>query len=157
MPKRTDYKMNLDIPTYQKINNSFRKRLIYHSGIDCGFFVELNYMLNAMLYCLEKGYRFQLYSEDANYGTGYYHQEFNRLAPQERKDAIIRLLASVDILLHSRAFIGTITSGPSVFIMKVRADEPSVTAIDCLREMLPDCLSLTIDERATISREMMTR
>ena len=354
MPKRTDYKMNLDIPTYQKINNSFRKRLIYHSGIDCGFFVELNYMLNAMLYCLEKGYRFQLYSEDANYGTGigwteyfapfceevheslhhqfnlhrppswrrvirnaiktkslsfvfwklkfaaksirghwlaykaygeyvrlsqdvayhsskhyhipaldlngtytetyamlarmiwqpqpelkqqiadtkrhlslpqvysgihirggdkaqearlitgkrliealrpndgdcifaladnynqldivrsgfpqlrimslcqphetgYYHQEFNRLAPQEKKDAIIRLLASVDILLHSRAFIGTITSGPSVFIMKVRADEPSVTAIDCLREMLPDCLSLTIDERATISREMMTR
>ena len=142
MPKRTDYKMNLDIPTYQKINNSFRKRLIYHSGIDCGFFVELNYMLNAMLYCLEKGY---------------YHQEFNRLAPQEKKDAIIRLLASVDILLHSRAFIGTITSGPSVFIMKVRADEPSVTAIDCLREMLPDCLSLTIDERATISREMMTR
>lgn len=134
--------MNLDIPTYQKINNSFRKRLIYHSGIDCGFFVELNYMLNAMLYCLEKGY---------------YHQEFNRLAPQEKKDAIIRLLASVDILLHSRAFIGTITSGPSVFIMKVRADEPSVTAIDCLREMLPDCLSLTIDERATISREMMTR
>ena len=142
MQKRTDYKMNLDIPTYQKINNSFRKRLIYHSGIDCGFFVELNYMLNAMLYCLEKGY---------------YHQEFNRLAPQEKKDAIIRLLASVDILLHSRAFIGTITSGPSVFIMKVRADEPSVTAIDCLREMLPDCLSLTIDERATISREMMTR
>ena len=142
MQKRTDYKMNLDIPTYQKINNSFRKRLIYHSGIDCGFFVELNYMLNAMLYCLE---------------TGYYHQEFNRLAPQEKKDAIIRLLASVDILLHSRAFIGTITSGPSVFIMKVRADEPSVTAIDCLREMLPDCLSLTIDERATISREMMTR
>ena len=62
--------MNLDISTYQKINNSFRKRLIYHSGVDCGFFVEMNYMINAMLYCLAKGYRFQLYSEDANYGMG---------------------------------------------------------------------------------------
>ena len=339
----------LELSTYQKINNSFRKRLIYHSGIDCGFFVELNYMLNAMLYCLEKGYQFQLYSDDANYGTGtgwteyyapfceevhesfhrqfnlhrppswlriiknvmrtkspsfivwklkltvkslighglayraygeyvrlsqdvasnsnknyhiaalglqcsyteayamlarmiwqpqaelkekiadakirlslsqeysgiqirggdkaqearlitgkrliealhpkdgdcifaladnylqldivrsefpqlhilslcqphesgYYHQEFDRLAPQEKKESIIRLLTSVDILLCSKAFRGTITSGPSVFIMKVRAGEPSVTAIDCPREMFPDCLSLSIDKRAAISR-----
>lgn len=339
----------LELSTYQKVNNSFRKKLIYHSGIDCGFFVELNYMLNAMLYCLEKGYRFQLYSDDANYGTGtgwteyfapfckevhesfhrqfnlhrppswlriikivmrtkspsfivwklkltvkslighglayraygeyvrlsqdlasnsnknyhipalglqcsyteaygmlarmiwqpqtelqekiadaknrlsipqvysgiqirggdkaqearlitgkrliealhpkdgdcifaladnylqldivrsefpqlhilslcqphesgYYHQEFDLLAPQEKKESIIRLLTSVDILLRSKDFRGTITSGPSVFIMKVRAGEPSVTAIDCPREMLPDCLSLTIDKRAAISR-----
>ena len=339
----------LDLSTYQKVNKSFHKRLIYHSGIDCGFFVELNYMLNAMLYCLEKGYQFQLYSDDANYGTGtgwteyfapfceevheafhhqfnlhrppswrriiknvmrtkspsfivwklkltvkslighglaykaygehvrlsqdvasnssknyhipalglqcsyteayamlarmiwqpqaelkemitaakirlsipqvysgiqirggdkaqearlitgrrliealhpkngdyifaladnylqleivrsefpqlhilslcqphesgYYHQEFNRQAPQEKKESIIRLLVSMDILLHSSSFIGTITSGPSVFVMKVRADESNVTAIDCLREMLPDCLSLTIDKRAAISR-----
>lgn len=341
--------MNLDISTYQKINNSFRKRLIYHSGVDCGFFVEMNYMINAMLYCLAKGYRFQLYSEDANYGTGigwteyfapfceevheafhrkynlhrpptwrrvirnviktrslsfvfwklkimlkslmghwlafrtygeyvrlsqdvayepdkyyhipalcldgsyteayamlarmiwqpqpevkqqiaeaklslalpqvysgiqirggdkaqearlitgkrlieallpqdgdyifaladnytqleivrsefphlhivslcqpqekgYFHQEFNRMTSLEKKQSIIRLLVSMDILLHSSAFIGTITSGPSVFIMKVRADESSVTAIDCPRKMLPDCLSLTIDKRAAISR-----
>lgn len=346
--------MNLDISTYQKINNSFRKRLIYHSGVDCGFFVEMNYMINAMLYCLAKGYRFQLYSEDANYGTGkgwteyfvpfseevhesfhckynlhrppqwkriiknvirtrsisfvfwklkfmqkslmghwlafrtygeyvrlsqdvayepdkyyhipalgldgsytevyamlarmiwqpqpevkqqiaeaklslslpqvysgiqirggdkaqearlitgkrlieallpqdgdcifaladnytqleivrsefphlhivslcqpqekgYFHQEFNRMTPLEKKQSIIRLLVSMDILLHSSAFIGTITSGPSIFIMKVRADESSVTAIDCPHYMFPDCLSLSIDERASISREMMTR
>lgn len=341
--------MNLDISTYQKINNSFRKRLIYHSGVDCGFFVEMNYMINAMLYCLAKGYRFQLYSEDANYGMGkgwteyftpfceevhesfhckynlhrppqwkriiknvirtrslsfvfwklkfmqkslmghwlaykaygeyvrlsqdvaynsdkhyhipsvginctyieayamlarmiwqpqpevkqqiaeaklslslpqvysgiqirggdkaqearlitgkrlieallpqdgdcifaladnytqleivrsefphlhivslcqpqekgYFHQEFNRMTPLEKKQSIIRLLVSMDILLHSSAFIGTITSGPSVFIMKVRAGEPSVTAIDCPHYMFPDCLSLTIDKRAAISR-----
>ena len=346
--------MNLDISTYQKINNSFRKRLIYHSGVDCGFFVEMNYMINAMLYCLAKGYRFQLYSEDANYGTGkgwteyftpfceevhesfhhkynlhrppqwkriiknvirtrslsfvfwklkfmqkslmghwlafrtygeyvrlsqdvayepdkyyhipalgldgsytevyamlarmiwqpqpevkqqiaeaklslslpqvysgiqirggdkaqearlitgkrlieallpqdgdcifaladnytqleivrsefphlhivslcqpqekgYFHQEFNRMTPLEKKQSIIRLLVSMDILLHSSAFIGTITSGPSIFIMKVRADESSVTAIDCPHYMFPDCLSLSIDERASISREMMIR
>ena len=346
--------MNLDISTYQKINNSFRKRLIYHSGIDCGFFVEMNYMINAILYCLAKGYRFQLYSEDANYGTGkgwteyftpfceevhesfhhkynlhrppqwkriiknvirtrslsfvfwklkfmqkslmghwlayraygeyvrlsqdvayntenyyyipsiginctyteayamlarmiwqpqsevkqqiadaklrlslpnvysgvqirggdkaqearlitgkrliealhpkdgdcifaladnytqleivrsefphlhivslcqpqekgYFHQEFNRMTPHEKKQSIIRLLVSMDILLHSNAFIGTITSGPSVFIMKVRADEASITAIDCPQAMFPDCLSLNIDDRATISHETIIK
>jgi hypothetical protein len=59
----------LDLSSYQKVNGSFGKRLIYHAGIDCGFCVELNYMINAMLYCLAKGYRFQLYSDDANFGT----------------------------------------------------------------------------------------
>ena len=58
------------IKDYQKVNKSFRRRLVYHVGKESGFFVELNYMINAMLYCLAKGYRFQLYSEDANFGTG---------------------------------------------------------------------------------------
>ena len=79
------------------------------------------------------------------------------MTPLEKKQSIIRLLVSMDILLHSSAFIGTITSGPSVFVMKVRADESSVTAIDCPHYMFPDCISLSIDERASISREMMTR
>ena len=72
MTSRTDYNnmQQLDLSSYQKVNGSFRRRLIYHAGIDCGFCVELNYMINAMLYCLAKGYRFQLYSEDANFGTG---------------------------------------------------------------------------------------
>ena len=60
----------LEISDYQKLNDSFHKRLVYHVGIDCGFFVELNNMINAILYCLLNGYRFQLYSEDANFGTG---------------------------------------------------------------------------------------
>ena len=344
----------MKVSDYQKVNESFHRRLIYHAGIDCGFFVELNYMVNAMLYCLANGYRFELYSEDANYGTGkgwteyfvpfceevhesfhhkynlhrpptwqrilrnaimtrsfsfifwklkfllkslighwlafwaygevvrlsqnvasepdkyyhipalglngsyteayamlarmiwwpqpevqqqiaearlrlslpcvysgvqirggdkvseaqlisgwqiiqalhpqdgdsifiltdnylelelvrsefpklnivslcqpyetgYHHHEFERLAPEERKESIIRLLVSVDILLHCSAFVGTITSGPSVFLMKVRADDPYVTAIDCPQDMLPDCLTLNIDERAAISRSFMKR
>ena len=60
----------LNLSDWKELNNSFPRRLIYHAGIDCGFTVELNYMLNAMLYCLANGYRFQLYSEDANFGTG---------------------------------------------------------------------------------------
>ena len=60
----------LNLSDWKEFNTSFPRRLIYHVGIDCGFSVELNYMINAMLYCLAKGYRFQLYSEDANFGTG---------------------------------------------------------------------------------------
>ena len=89
--------------------------------------------------------------------TGYHHHEFERLAPEERKESIIRLLVSVDILLHCSAFVGTITSGPSVFLMKVRADDPYVTAIDCPQDMLPDCLTFTIDARTDISRSFMKR
>lgn len=87
--------------------------------------------------------------------TGYYHHEFELLAPQERKESIIRLLVSVDILLHCSAFVGTITSGPSVFLMKVRIDDPYVTAIDCPQDMLLSCLSLNIDDRAIISQKYM--
>ena len=36
----------LDLSSYQKVNGSFRRRLIYHAGIDCGFCVELNYIIN---------------------------------------------------------------------------------------------------------------
>ena len=320
----------LEISDYRKVNESYHRRLIYHAGIDCGVFVELNHMINAMLYCLAKGYRFQLYSEDANFGTGkgwtefflpfceevhepfhhkynlrrqsiwrrilahwlafkkygeyvrlsqdvahepdkfyhipalgiscsyteayamlariiwqpqpevqqrmkdarhrlslpeiysgvqiwegnnttgsrlisgwqiiqalhpqdgecifaladnyqqleivrnefqklrivslcqphetgYHHQAFEHLSPQEKKESVIRLLISVDILLQCCAFVGTITSGPSVFLLKVRADDPCVTAIDCPQDMLPDCLTLNIDERAAISRRFVVR
>lgn len=87
--------------------------------------------------------------------TGYYHREFIRLPPHEKKESIIRLLVSVDILLHSQAFVGTITSGPSVFLMKVRAKDPNVNAVDCPRTMLLSCLSLNIDDRAVISKRFM--
>lgn len=89
--------------------------------------------------------------------TGYRHQAFEHLPAHEKKESIIRLLTSVDILLHCCAFVGTITSGPSVFLLKVRADDPCVTAIDCPQDMLPDCLTLNIDERAAISRRFVIR
>lgn len=340
----------LDLSSYQKVNGSFGKRLIYHAGIDCGFCVELNYMINAMLYCLAKGYRFQLYSEDANFGTGkgwteyfepfceevhetfhhkynlhrpptwrrviknftktrslsfvfwklkfllkslmghwlayraygeyvrlsqdvvsdpdmhyhipalgldgsyyeaytmlaimiwrpqpdvkrqiaetigslslpcvysgvqirggdkakearlisgkqiiealhpadgecifaladnyiklekvrsefpklrivslcqpedqgYFHQTFSSSEPQEKKAAITRLIVSVDLLLHAKKFAGSITTAPSVFIMKQRYAEPTVVAVDCSKDTLESVLTLPIDSRAAISAE----
>ena len=337
--------------SYRRVNEAFRRRMVYHVGVDCGLFVEINYMVDAMLYCLARRIRFQLYSEDANFGTcegwteyflpfceevhesfhhqynfhrppswrrilklckrqkavgpiawklktiaktamgrlmafltykeyvllgqdvsenddhycfpdlgidadyteaygllarmvfrfnpsvqrqatlvraqlsipalydgihirggdkamettlisgeqiiqvlnpkagscvfvltddyrqyqdlqanypdvhfltlcqpeerGYLHKAFSQKSPKSRQEAIVRLLISVDILLHSRSFVGSITTGPSVFVMKQRAADPLVQAVDCPKASLPSSLSLTIDRRADISKKNM--
>jgi len=69
-------RLNLD--SYQQVNESFSRRMVYHVGVDCGFFVEMNYMVNAMIYCLAHRIRFQLYSDDANFGTGVGWTEYFR-------------------------------------------------------------------------------
>ena len=55
---------------YHLLNSSFKKTMIYHIGIDAGFFTEYTYMLHAMLYCLQHKIQFKLYSDDANFGYG---------------------------------------------------------------------------------------
>jgi len=50
---------------YKKINESYRRTLVFHLGVDAGFFSEVNNMLLAMFYCLNKGIRFSLYDRDA--------------------------------------------------------------------------------------------
>lgn len=53
---------------YRLLNSSFKKTMIYHIGIDAGFFTEYTYMLHAILYCLQHKIQFKLYSDDANFG-----------------------------------------------------------------------------------------
>ena len=53
---------------YRLLNSSFKKTMIYHIGIDAGFFTEYTYMIHAMLYCLQHKIQFKLYSDDANFG-----------------------------------------------------------------------------------------
>ena len=43
---------------YHLLNRSFKKTMIYHIGIDAGFFTEYTYMLHAMLYCLQHKIQF---------------------------------------------------------------------------------------------------
>ena len=342
----------LDVMSYRRVNETFRRRMVYHVGVNCGLFVEINYLVNAMLYCLAQRIRFQLYSDDANFGTGigwteyflpfceevhepfhhkynfhrppswrrilklcmrqkamgpiawklkfvmktivghlmafhaykeyvllgqdvpsdpdmhynipelgidgsytyaygllarmiwklqpdilhqkeiyrhklnipsaydgihirggdkatetdlvsgkcimhvlnpmddtcvfiltddyrlyqelqadyphvrfltlcrpeergYLHKAFSHKSPQSRREAIIRLIISADLLLHSRSFVGSITTGPSVFVLKLRADDPLVQAVDCPKEDMPSSLCLTIDVRAAISKRQL--
>lgn len=53
---------------YDSINNSYKKTLVYHLGVDAGFFSEYCNMLYAISYCLLHKIRFTLYSVDANFG-----------------------------------------------------------------------------------------
>ena len=52
---------------YTELNKHFEKTLVFHLGIDAGFFSEYNYMISMILYCLENKVKFKLYSADANF------------------------------------------------------------------------------------------
>lgn len=52
---------------YKRINENFKPVLIFHVGESSGFFSEFNCMILAMLYCLQHGIQFKLYSKDANF------------------------------------------------------------------------------------------
>lgn len=54
---------------YVELNNSFKKTLVFHLGIDAGFFSEYNTMIYMILYCLENKIQFKLYSDDANFSV----------------------------------------------------------------------------------------
>lgn len=72
---------------YQQLNASFKPVLIWHVGVDAGFFAEYSAMLCAMLFCLERRWQFRLYSADANFGHSLgWTDYFAPFCPQETAD-----------------------------------------------------------------------
>jgi hypothetical protein len=61
--------MNELAERYARLNESYGKKLYFHLGVNAGFFSEFNSMLLAVLYSLENGIQFVLYSADANFRT----------------------------------------------------------------------------------------
>ena len=59
--------MELNVKDYNKLNNSFKKKLVFRIGESAGFFSEYNNMVLAMHYCLVNRIRFILNSKDANF------------------------------------------------------------------------------------------
>lgn len=59
--------MNDLLTKYKVLNNSFKKKYIFHIGASAGFYSELCNMIFAILYCLKYEYKFILYSKDANF------------------------------------------------------------------------------------------
>lgn len=55
------------IREYQKLNNSFRNELIYHIGVNAGFYSEFNNMILAIIYCIQNQIKFSIFSMDANF------------------------------------------------------------------------------------------
>ncbi len=65
-----------NIYLYNEVNNSFGKKLIFHVGIEAGFYSEINGMLTAMFYCYVHKIKFILYADDANFTGGNGWEEF---------------------------------------------------------------------------------
>ena len=58
------------IKIYNNVNNSFKKKMIFHVGTGAGFYSEINGMLSAMLYCYVHKIKFILYADDATFTGG---------------------------------------------------------------------------------------
>ena len=71
------------IKLYNNVNNSFKKKLIYHVGSEAGFYSEINAMLSTMLYCYVHKIKFILYADDANFtGGNGWNELFMPFCPQ---------------------------------------------------------------------------
>ncbi len=74
------------VSAYCNMNQSFQRTLVWHVGIDAGFFAEYTEMLHAMLFCLEHNLQFRLYSDDANFGCGKgWTDFFEPFCPEEHR------------------------------------------------------------------------
>ncbi len=55
------------VENYNKLNNSFKKILVFRVGIQAGLFSEINHMFLAVLFCLKNNIKFVLSSRDNNF------------------------------------------------------------------------------------------
>ena len=64
--------------SYGHTNRSFKDVCVYRIGNYAGFFSEMNNMIMAMIYCLEKNLRFKLYSLSASYANNLWKDFFEQ-------------------------------------------------------------------------------
>lgn len=55
----------IGLENYSSLNTKYRKKLVFHLGIEAGFFSEYNNMILAMAWCLQNQVQFTLYSQNA--------------------------------------------------------------------------------------------
>lgn len=68
---------------YRALNESFSRDLVFHLGVNAGFFSEFNNLVLAVLYCLDRKIKFTLYSADANFRTrGGWRDFFEPFCPE---------------------------------------------------------------------------
>ena len=63
--------INNVLEQYNKINNSFSKKIVFHVGDGAGFYSEVNAMMQCMLWCYARQIKFELYADDANFTGGH--------------------------------------------------------------------------------------
>lgn len=144
--------MQLNVFSYRKVNKSFHRRMVYHIGVDCGLFVEMNYMINAMLYCLSQRIRF---CEEVH-ETFHKKYNFHRLPAWRRILKVCRQQKSLGPLVWKLKSFPKTMMGRLMAFWVYKAYVQFVQAVDCPKTDLASSLSLTIDVRAVISQRYLS-
>lgn len=82
---------------------------------------------------------------------GYVNNLFNQQEGHHKKEQMARFFASMELLMQSSHFIGSITPAPSHFLIKMKL--PHAEAIDCPQELVAHAVALRIDQRAAIAEK----
>lgn len=97
---------------YDSVNNTYKKTLVFHLGLDAGFFSEYCNMLYAVSYCLYHKVKFTLYCKDANFGRARGWQDFFQPFFYEVDDDFHHTMnyrfAEKEITTSFRHFLGSI-------------------------------------------------
>lgn len=62
-----DVDLDIKKKEYRRINETFKKRMIFHVGFGAGLFSELDSLMEHMLFCFMNHIRFEIYADDANF------------------------------------------------------------------------------------------
>lgn len=85
---------------YTKLNNSFKRKLVFRLGVEAGYFSEFNNMVLAMLYCLKHHIKFEFYSDYTKYGFRDAWTDFFRPFGAENQHYINRYYSTRPDVLH---------------------------------------------------------
>lgn len=77
---------------------------------------------------------------------GYVNSEFTHTEKQQKETQMKRFLASMQILMEANHFIGTITTGPCMFLFKHLY--PNITIMDYDKDKLDEIVGTPIETRA---------
>ncbi|WP_300729101.1 hypothetical protein [uncultured Bacteroides sp.] len=84
---------------------------------------------------------------------GYVNSSFTSMNKDLKRQQMLRFLTSVEILRNARLFIGSITTGPSFFLLKMLY--PHAVAVDFDINKLPQISCLPINERSELAEAYM--
>lgn len=84
---------------------------------------------------------------------GYYNGAFTSTPAGQKKQQMVRFLAQVDAMMHADLFTGSITAGPSLFLLQMMGSR--ALPADCSAADLPHASQIPIPDRAALARQYL--
>ena len=84
---------------------------------------------------------------------GYVNSAFTQTTKELKQKQMARFLSSIQILMDASVFIGSITTGPSLFLLK--KFYPDIHPADCLLKDFPQASVLPIPGRGQVATEFI--